>query len=164
MKLRRLLGWQSPGYDGRVQCGAIPLRDLRPGEFIFFTSYALSALVLPFSSFFTLLETYGLQLHHLSPHSITLVVIFIHLCEMYVGMRPSMRLFWLFHMLRSSEKRASPIGGYYFKHRTKGPDVYITALTLGKWDRWRDDWVIMLAEVHDRLVLPTAAPMGHRNG
>jgi hypothetical protein len=113
-KLRRLLGWQSPGYDGRVQCGAIPLRDLRPGEFIFFTSYALSALVLPFSSFFTLLETYDLQLHHLSPHSITLVVIFIHLYEMYVGMRPSMRLFWLFHMLLSSEKRASPIGGYYF--------------------------------------------------
>jgi hypothetical protein len=42
--------------------------------------------------------------------------------------------------------------------------VYITALTLGKWDRWRDDWVIMQAEVHDRLVLSTAAPMGRRNG
>jgi hypothetical protein len=42
------------------------------------------------------LETYDLQLHHLSPHYITLVVILIHLCEMYVGVRSSVRLFWLF--------------------------------------------------------------------
>jgi hypothetical protein len=85
MKLRRLLGWQSPGYDGMVRCGAVLLKDLRPDEFIFFTSYALAGLVLPFSSFFTLLETYSLQLHHLSLHSIMMVVIFVHLCEMYVG-------------------------------------------------------------------------------
>jgi hypothetical protein len=67
---------------------------LWPGEFIFFTSYTLAGLVLPFSSFFfTLLETYGLQLHQILLHSITLVVIFVHLYKMYVGMRPSMRLF-----------------------------------------------------------------------
>jgi hypothetical protein len=33
----------------------VPLDGLRPDEFIFFTSYALSGLVLPFSSF-TLFE------------------------------------------------------------------------------------------------------------
>jgi hypothetical protein len=79
-------------------------------EFIFFTSYALSRLVLSFSSsfFFTLLEIYGLQLHLLSPHSITLVAIFVHLYEMYVGVWPSMRLFLLFHVLRSFGKIASP--------------------------------------------------------
>jgi hypothetical protein len=93
-KLRRLLGWQSPGYDGRVWFGVVLLGDLQPGEFIFFTSYALAGLVLPFSSFFFMLqEPYDLQPHHLSPHSITLVAIFIHLCEMYVGKRSSMRLF-----------------------------------------------------------------------
>jgi hypothetical protein len=79
-------------------------------EFIFFTSYALSRLVLSFSSsfFFTLLEICGLQLHHLSPHSITLVAIFVHLYEMYVGVWPSMRLFLLFHVMRSFGKIASP--------------------------------------------------------
>jgi hypothetical protein len=67
---------------------------LQPSEFIFFTSYALAGLVLPFSSFFFMLqEPYDLQSHHLSPHSITLVAIFIHLCEMYVGKWSSMRLF-----------------------------------------------------------------------
>jgi hypothetical protein len=138
---------------------------LQSDEFIFFTVYALSRLVLPFSSFFfTLLEWYGLQLHHMLLHSIMLVVIFIHLYEMYVGVQPSVHLFRLFHVVRSSGKRASPIGSYYFQHRTMGPAVYITALTLGKWDRWMDDLVIMQAEVHDRLELPIAAPMGHRNG
>jgi hypothetical protein len=58
-KLRRLLGWQSPGYDGRVRCGAVPLGDLRSGEFIFFTSYALAGLMLLFSSFLLLLHVVG---------------------------------------------------------------------------------------------------------
>jgi hypothetical protein len=29
--------------------------------------------------------------------------------------------------------------------------VYITSLTPDMWDSWRDDWVIMQEEVHDRL-------------
>jgi hypothetical protein len=66
----RLLGWQSAEFDGRMQCGSVPLGGLRPDEFIFFSSYALAGLTPPFFFFFflTLLENYGLQLHHLSPH------------------------------------------------------------------------------------------------
>jgi hypothetical protein len=95
-KVRLLLRWQSSEFDGRMWCGSILLGGLRLGEFIFFTSYTLVGLALPFSFFFTLLKYYDLQPHHLSPHSITLVVIFVHLCEMYVGVRPSVHLFWLF--------------------------------------------------------------------
>jgi hypothetical protein len=149
----------------RMRCRSVQLGGLRPGKFIFFTSYAMSRLVLLFSSFFfMLLLTYGLQLHHLSPHSIKLVAIFIHLCEMYVGMWPSVRLFRLFHVMHSFGKRVFPLSGYYFQHRTKGIAVYIATLSPDKWDRWRDDWVIMQAEVHDRLELLTAAPMGSHNG
>jgi hypothetical protein len=63
-----------------------------------------------------------------------LTAIFVHLYEMYVGVQLLVRLFRLFHMLRSSGKRSSPISGYYFQHRTMGPAVYITALIPGKWD------------------------------
>jgi hypothetical protein len=60
-KVRLLLRLQSLKFDGRMRCGSVPLAGLRPGEFIFFTSYALAGLALPFSSFFfTLLENYGL--------------------------------------------------------------------------------------------------------
>jgi hypothetical protein len=61
-------------------------------------------------------------------------------------------------------KKSTPIGSYYFQHRTKGPAMYIAALIPGKWDHWRDDWVVMQEEVHDRLELPTTALMGHRSG
>jgi hypothetical protein len=83
------------------------------------------------------------------------VVVFVHLCEMYVGVWPSVRLFRLYHVLHSTGHDAGPIGGYYFHHRVKGPTSYITTITHGKWDHWRQDWVVMQGKVHDRVVLPT---------
>jgi hypothetical protein len=75
----------------------------------------LVGLVLLLSSFFlVLLEHYGLQLQHLSPHSITLVAVFTHFYEMFVGMQPSVRLFRWFHVLRLVNKQPSHLGGYYF--------------------------------------------------
>jgi hypothetical protein len=76
-KPRRVHVWQSPGFNGKMQCGIAPLTGLQPDKFIYFSSYALCGLILPFSSFFILLENYSLQLHHLSPHSIMLMVIFV---------------------------------------------------------------------------------------
>jgi hypothetical protein len=55
----------------------------------------------PLSSFLTLLEYYGLQLHHLSSNTIALVAIFIHLYKMFVGVRPSVRLFRHFFALKA---------------------------------------------------------------
>jgi hypothetical protein len=84
--LRRLMGWQVPSLACKVKRGATSLANMRPGDFIFFAAYALVGLVPPLSSFFLmLLEYYGLQLQHLSPNSIALVAIFVHLCELYVG-------------------------------------------------------------------------------
>jgi hypothetical protein len=84
--LRRLMGWQAPGFEHRLKHGVMLLANLELGDFIFFSVYALAGLVPPLSSFFLmLLEFYGLQLQHLSPNSITLVVIFVHLCEMFMG-------------------------------------------------------------------------------
>jgi hypothetical protein len=66
----------------------------QPGDFVYFSAYAQAGLVPPFSSFFlVLLEHYGLQLQHLLPHSITLVAIFAHFYEMFMGVRSSVRLF-----------------------------------------------------------------------
>jgi hypothetical protein len=100
MWVRKLLGWQLAEYHGKVRCRTIPLADVHRGEIVLFSSYVLAKLMLPTSSFFlTLLENYDLQLHHLTPHAITLVAIFVHFCEIYVGVRPSVRLFRLFFTL-----------------------------------------------------------------
>jgi hypothetical protein len=129
------------------------------GDFIFFAAYPLAGLVPPPSSFFlTLLEYYGLQLQHLSPNSITLVTIFVHFCEMYVGVRPSVRLFWRFFMLKAASPRPPLIGGYYFQHWAQGHVRYIALVSPGRWKRWREDWVLVQADAHDRLVLPIGGP------
>jgi hypothetical protein len=131
---------------------------MRPSKFMYFSAYALPGLVLPFSSFFMLLKTYGLQLQDLSPHSITLVVIFMHLYEMCVAVRPSVRLFKPYHVLCSVGRDVEPIGGFYFQHGVKGPAPYIVTITPDNLDRCRQDWVLMQGEVHDWMVLPTVVP------
>jgi hypothetical protein len=74
-----------------------------------------------------------------------------------------MRLFWLFHVLRSSGERAPPSVA---TTSNTGPRVQpcTPPLNPGKWDHWMDDWVIMQAEVHDQLELMTAVPTASRNG
>jgi hypothetical protein len=84
--VRGLLGWSAPGLARRIHAGASPLGNLAAGEFVLFVSYISCGLALPISPFFLLLlEEFGLQLQHLTPHSILQATIFIHLCEMFVG-------------------------------------------------------------------------------
>jgi hypothetical protein len=136
--LRKAIGWQSLGYDLKMRHGMLSLAQ--PGNFIYFSTYALAGLMPPLSSFFlVLLEHYGLQLQHLSLHSITLMMIFAHFCEMFMGVRPSVRLFWWFHVLRLVNRQPPRLGGYYFQHRTKGSSKYIITLSPGRWERWRED-------------------------
>jgi hypothetical protein len=110
--LRKTIGWQSPRYDSKMRCRMLSLAQ--PGDFVYFSAYALAGLVPPFSSFLVLLEHYGLQLQHLSPHSITLVAIFTHFYEMFMGVRLSVRLFRRFHVLRPVNSQPPRLGGYYF--------------------------------------------------
>jgi hypothetical protein len=79
---------------------------------------------------------------------------------MIIYVRPSVTLFKLFHTLRWAGKGTNPIGTYYFQLRAKGLVAYITDITPGKRDCWREDWAIMRIDAHDRLVLPTEAPTG----
>jgi hypothetical protein len=41
----------------------------------------------------------------------------------------------------------------------KDPSKYIIALQPDRWERWRDDWVLMQIDANERLTLPTAASM-----
>jgi hypothetical protein len=86
-----LLGWSTPRLARRIRAGAVPLGDLATGEFVLFTSYIFCGLALLISPFFLLLlEEFGLQLQHLTPHSILQAAIFVHLCEMFVGVAPAL--------------------------------------------------------------------------
>jgi hypothetical protein len=105
----------------------------QPSDFIYFTSYALVRLVLPLSSFLVLLEHCGLWLQHLSPHS-TLVAVFTHFCEVFMGVRPLVHMFRQFHVLHPVNKQPPCLDSYYFQQRTKSPSKYIIALSPGSWE------------------------------
>jgi hypothetical protein len=154
-----MVGWQSPGFNGKLWHGILPLTGMWPDDFVYFSVYALSKLMLMLSTFFFMLfEHYGLQLQHVSPHSIMLVAIFMHLCKMYVCMHPLVHLFCCFYVLRFARRSSTPIGSYYFQHRAKGLSKYIAALRPGKWDGWREDWLFAQGDAQDRLELPTPMP------
>ena len=80
-----------------------------------FISHISTSVGLSISSFFLqLLEAFGLQLQHLTPHSILLTSIFVHLCEMFVGVWPCVILFHHFFVLVKSGKSKDEVGAYYF--------------------------------------------------
>jgi hypothetical protein len=81
---------------------------------------------------------------------------------MFVGVCPSVRLFQWFHMLHLVNRQPHRLGGYYFEHRTKGSSKYITALSPNGWERWREDWVLVQADTHEQLTLPTVTSTAPR--
>jgi hypothetical protein len=160
------MGWQAPGLASKLKHGVASLANMGPGDFVFFVAYALAGLVPPLSSFFlTLLEYYGLQLQHLSLNFTTLVAIFIYFCEMFVGVQPSVRLFRCFFVMKAGSQHPSLIDGYYFQCRTQGHARYIVPISPGRWERWRDNWALVQADVHDNSHLlsphrPLTMPSG----
>jgi hypothetical protein len=162
--VRRLLGWGTPAFAGRIRAGTTPLGDLAAGEFVLFASYLFCGLALPISPFFLLLlEEFRLQLQHLTPHSILQVAIFVHFCGMFVGVAACTSLFRQFFVLVRSGKGKDHLGAYYFQTRLDPTVTYIATLSGARWENWRNDWVIASAEANDRLALPSDGPRLNRN-
>jgi hypothetical protein len=86
------------------------------------------------------------------------VVIFTHFYEMFVGVQPSVRLFWRFQVLHPVNRQPPHLGGYYFLHQMKGPLKYLATISPNRWERWRENWVLVQADAHEWLTLSTAAP------
>jgi hypothetical protein len=157
--VRDLLGWGAPVHARRIRAAATPLADLAAREFVLFVSYLSCGLALSISPFFLLLlEELGLQLQHLTPHSILQAAIFVHLCEMFVGVAPCTSLFRHFFVLVKSRKAKDHLGAYYVHTRSDSVVAYIPTLGGVRWENWRADWVIASAEANDRLVLPSDGP------
>jgi hypothetical protein len=124
--------------------------------FTSYLSYGLALLISPF--FLLLLEEFGLQLQHLTPHSILQAAIFVHLCEMFVGVAPCTSLFRYFFVLVRSGKTRDHIDAYYFQTRQDPAVVYIPTFGGARWENWRNDWVIASTEANDRLILSSDGP------
>nr|CAH67051.1 OSIGBa0127A14.3 [Oryza sativa] len=130
-----------------------------PGRSVFFLPFAMAGLVPPFSSFFMdVLEFYDLQMAHLTPNAVMTLAIFAHLCEMFIGVRPSLRLFrWFFTV--QSVSPPSVVGGCYFQPRGPVLNRYIPCVLRKKWDDWKSDWFYTPLANEARLRLPSQPPV-----
>ena len=103
-------------------------------ETVIFASFITAGRLPPFSAFFlAVLEDFGVQLLYLSPNSVVILAIFAHLCEMFVGVMPTVALFRHYFILRSV-RRDHVSGSCYFRHRDGLADEYIPQVLRNKWD------------------------------
>ena len=90
--------WRAPG-EHRVPA-------LGPGEIILFVSFIRAGLCLPASAFLHQFLGYsGVVLNHLTPNAILHLSIFVHLCEAFLGIPPSLSLFRHFFRLKPQPRR-----------------------------------------------------------
>jgi hypothetical protein len=168
-KIRKLL--VPEGQEGAVAVKPATLTPATtvPGRTVLFTSFVAAGLVPPFSAFFMqVLETYGIQMAHLSPNSVVALAVFAHLCEMFVGVVPSATLLRHFFVLRPVGKKrghstADVAGCCNLRLREGLGDHYIPQVMRSKWEEWRRDWFFVDIDPHERLELPEKAAEPRRS-
>jgi hypothetical protein len=121
-----------------------------PGYVVSFVSFHERGFIVPASRFMrAILHVYGVELHNLSPNSISQATIFAVVCEGYLGIDPHWDLWTHFF---SAELFASPTGGEKgprgsifppsLRPRTKGGSVggSISEMTTGGSRRFLSEW------------------------
>lgn len=108
--------------------------EIHPNETIIWARFVEHGLAVPTSDFFRgILDYYGIQLVHLNPNGILHISIFVHLCEVYLGIQPHFKLF------RSdpqpSQDNMSALGGAGFQLRDS--DLYLEFETSQSHGRGR---------------------------
>ncbi len=120
-------------------------------------SFAMVGLILPFSRFFhEVLDFYKIHALHLAPNVVMTLAIFAHLCEMFVGVRPTMRLFQSFLVPQLLQGAVG--GGCYFQPRPGVAGQYIESHLRRKWEDWKKDWFYTALPDRPRLRLPVSPP------
>ena len=123
-----------------VMPASFPPSTRRPGRTVIFVSFVATGLVPPFLTFLLqVLDTFGIQLAHLSPNSVVILAIFAHFCEMFVGVLPSVALFRHFFVLRAAGKRKGSdevevVGCCNFRLQEGLGNIYIPQVLRSKWE------------------------------
>jgi hypothetical protein len=130
----------------------------RIGYRVTFVDHLIRGLATPIHEFLRgLLFIYGLQLHHLTPNSILHIVIFITLCESFLGTPPNWGLWKHIFLVRrnSSHTTAYNVGGVVICVR---PDVeYFDVKFPDSVQGWRKRW-LYVQEAHNDLQEYNIAP------
>src|SRR5688572_28438082 len=112
-----------------------------PAETVMLAHFIERGLAEPTSDLFRgILKYYNLQLVHLNPNGVLHMSIFVHLCEVYLGVHPSLELFSkLFHCKpQPSAQRTEVLGGAGFQ--LKNSTAYIEYHLTDSHGDWKKRW------------------------
>jgi hypothetical protein len=116
-----------------------PTEDAK--EQVVFASFFEHSFNIPAEDFFRgLLFYYKLELVHLVPNSITIVSTFIHFFEAHLGTSPHFLLWRHLFCVKSTGKRASPVGAIMFCLRSGLKSEWIDMDLPDNNAGWRSDW------------------------
>ncbi|CAL5035406.1 unnamed protein product [Urochloa decumbens] len=117
-----LVEWRVPTKD-ELPSPSIMEKD----EFVILSlNHIMCGLRVDASDFLvSVLKHYGIEWSHLTPNSITVLSIFTHLCEAYLGVPPTVEVFAHFYKLYLNNKGETvTLGGVYFRMRDKMKKSY----------------------------------------
>lgn len=127
-----------------------PVGHLTPGagrgEIILFKSFIERGLGLPSSKIFRgLLHFYGLTVNHLTPNGVLHISIFVHLCEAFLGICPSLDLFryFLWVKCQPSDIAATVDGGAGVQLRIDTKKQYLEYDLIEPVKDWANGWFYM---------------------
>jgi len=88
------------------------------------------------------LHYYGITLNHLNPKFILHLSIFVHLCETFLGIPPSITLFHYFFKLKAHPDAANPsvLGGACIQFHVGRKNEYIHYTLVDSMKNWRAEW------------------------
>lgn len=114
-----------------------------------FQAYCECGLRLPAHPFLTLiLEHFGVELVNLGPNSITMLSVFVYLCEAYLGIPTDLELFQYFYGM---PQQAGIAGRCSLKLHDGKSKEYIQMFTRSSWPGWRKRWFYWKVTSEDSL-------------
>jgi hypothetical protein len=115
--------WKTPGQH------RVP--TLYPGEIVLFVSFIRAGLCLLASSFLhRFLQYFGVCLNHLTPNGVLHLLVFVHLCETFLGIPPSIFLFC----------NISSLGGCGIQFRQGKKNLFFNYDLVDSVKEWRSEW------------------------
>ena len=89
------------------------------------------------------LEYYGVELVNLAPNSTANLIIFIYLCEAYLGISPDLKVFKYFYMMAKSGKSTVSAGECSLRLHDGKVEEYICMYPKSLWSSRKKSWFYM---------------------
>lgn len=113
-----------------------------PNQVRIFSCFLEAGLVPPFSDFFLqIMVEYRLLMMQLHPNAVTVMVVFAHFCENFLGVLPFVPLFWHFYIPRIENKNIS--GSVTWHLRNSMGLEFIEGHYQSRWEEWRHNWCVV---------------------